>query len=408
VEKTEDVWKVLAPFRGEMAMVVDYVPGESLQKDWQDTFQVVFAVEVSQTETANAKNILKLLRDATGLPYHEVKFSETDIHYQAGATPDEKSRGIKTRALLTPQPKAPPDVEETMRFFVACAVHEVVAAEPPCTFVLMSDSLKALKKAIQQSRTPRHSLNDQEEFRRLLGSFDEGRHTTSYLALPTLVSALYRQLVPELVNQGVFGPDLLRQLPPDTAVLSHLSPMGWASTVREEGVQTEIISPAGNLPLLGLVGALAWPAYTARQQQKVSEEVTENLRKIGLGLHLYAAAFDRFPARLSDLHPEFVSDLRVFASPFDRGAVKTTPDVDDWRKTNLVYMPGHSFQDLSQDLLVFEVRPSMVTLTEDQGYRSLHQALQLDNKVLAVPLLRLKRLVGNQPGILTPAGEGTR
>jgi len=406
-DQPDQLWKLFAPFQGELAAILDYVPGEAFRKDWQEVFQLVFAVEINRDERANAEAVLKRLRDATQVNYKQMTFQGTDILYQEGAAPDEKDKGAQVHPLLTPKP--PARVEEgkpvPIPFFVACAIHNLGSPDQPRPFLLLSDNLKALKKAIQQFRFPKHALSEREDFRRVVSTLDEGRYTLNYLDLPSLVSTLYRQILPELVRIRAINKEVLGDLPPDTVILRHLSPMIWASTIRgEEGQLTEVISPAGNLPLLGLVGALAWPAYTAQQQQEIAAKMGDHLKQISLGLQLYAAVFDRFPAKLSDLFPEYVSDLTVFASPFDRLAIKSPEDIDDWRKSNLVYLPGRSFQDLSQEILVYEVKPTMVQATE-QGYRQFHQVLQLNGMVRSLPLSRMRFLLGPLAGPLAEAAK---
>jgi hypothetical protein len=403
----DGAWKLLAPFKGELSVIVDYVPGESLQKDWQDVFQVVFAIEVERAEAANANNVLNLLREATEIPYRTLPFQGTNIWYQQGATPDERAKGYEPNPLLSPRPRKATEKEGSLPFFVSYAIHEVVSPNPNeqgKTFLLLSDSLKALKKAIQQVRSS-HSLGDQTEFKKIMAGFDEGRYAQTYLDLPGLVSGIYRQLMPEAIKLRWMRKESLSELPPDTAILRHLSPMAWASTVREEGDLTEIVSPAGNVPLVGLIAALAWPTYYAQEQLRISVQAKENLKQIGLGLHLYAAVFDRFPARLSDLYPDYVKDLRVFASPFDRNAVRRAEDIDDWRKSNIVYIPGRSFQDLSRDILVYEVRPTSAAQTDEGGFRAMHHVLQLDGRVEPKPLSRLKHLLEGIPNPLRTAAE---
>ena len=57
-----------------------------------------------------------------------------------------------------------------------------------------------------------------------------------------------------------------------------------------------------------------------------------NLRKISLGLHIYAADHsDAFPASLGELYPNYVKDERAFDCPASKGV--GTPEKPDYNYT---------------------------------------------------------------------------
>jgi hypothetical protein len=64
-----------------------------------------------------------------------------------------------------------------------------------------------------------------------------------------------------------------------------------------------------------MISALA-PFIRIAKMRSNSMRCANNLRQISLGLHEYAADHNEvFPARLSDLYPNYVADARVFDCP---------------------------------------------------------------------------------------------
>jgi hypothetical protein len=172
--------------------------------------------------------------------------------------------------------------------------------------------------------------------------------------------------------------------------------MAWGSSVLNdsEGIVMETYSPTGNLPLLSLVGLTVWPMVVDHQAEMVSREIDGNYKQIMLGLNLYAADFDRFPQRLSDLNPNYVKDLSFFESPFKRGLVKTTQDIDNVEFTNMIYVPGHTLQDLSNEVLLYEKEPTRRVSTSEGSQRFYHVVtIGGERKYLTKPALDL-RLAG--------------
>ena len=72
----------------------------------------------------------------------------------------------------------------------------------------------------------------------------------------------------------------------------------------------------------------------------------DNLRKISLALHLYAAGHDDgFPARLADLYPNYVDDEKVFDCPATK-----TPDMPS--ETDYAYTSGLTEASPAKDIIV--------------------------------------------------------
>ena len=72
----------------------------------------------------------------------------------------------------------------------------------------------------------------------------------------------------------------------------------------------------------------------------------DNLRKISLGLHLYAADHnDNFPAKLAELYPNYVDDEKAFDCPATK-----TPDVP--AETDYAYTAGLTEASPPKDIIV--------------------------------------------------------
>lgn len=400
----EEVVRRFDPFKGEVSVQLSYIPGG---QNLLEIFQPILAVEFNRADLAEISNTLEKLRQASGMTYKKLTYHDAEVWYQVGAMPGAEGQGQQTHgfleALFAPAAAPGQKVEKQVGtpFFVGYALVSVTPkdGEQGKWFVLFSDSVKALKKAIQQGTVHRHSLAQRDEFKSLSDQFDAQRYNFNFLDLPRVTEAMYRQILPELSRMSGSRNGLFELLPPENVVVPHLSAMGWAKTVHNEGLLMEFVSPTGNLSLGGLIGAFALPRIQAERQMAVSRQAEDNFKRLNLGLHLYAADFDRFPVRLSDLHPNYVSEFSVFESPFKKGAVRSEKDIDDIEKTNLVYVPGRPLQDMSDQILLFEVRPAGIYSSLDGEYRTVHHVLQLDGRVRGIPASRLRQLLKDVRGL---------
>ncbi|MCW8129348.1 MAG: hypothetical protein KIS92_03100 [Planctomycetota bacterium] len=404
VANEDEVFKALDPFQGEVSFFVNYLPGESIEKNFQDVFQMVFACEIKRTDIAAATDTLERLKRGTRLEYKKLSYQGEEIWYQFGAKPDEAQRGGRTVPLLTPvlpfgtQGETRP---EGSPFFVSYALVKLVpsaAGEQERQFVLFSDNLQAVQKAVQQVKMAKQSLQERKEFKDLMAGFSDNRYAVTFVDLPRLSDTFFHVIFPAMAKRGVIGRQFFNKLPSDNTVRSHLSPMAWASSAPNEGDLIEFVSPTGNLPLLGLVSAIAWPAINAERQMQISAQIDDNFKRIGLAINLFAADFDRYPQQLSDLVPNYISFTdfrRIFNSPFNPNQVLRKEDVDDPAKTNLHYVPGHSLQDMSRDVILYEEQPTFARFT-DLGVKTLHHVLQIDGKVRFKSTISLQRLLKGQ------------
>jgi hypothetical protein len=117
----DEVWAALAPFQGEMGVFINYLPGESIEKNFQNVFQIVFAVEFKQEDQNAVQNTLDKFKNATKLEYKKASYSNEDIYYQLGATPEEAGRGGR---VVT-------DTERCRRFIRRSSRSTTVVLPPP-------------------------------------------------------------------------------------------------------------------------------------------------------------------------------------------------------------------------------------------------------------------------------------
>ena len=96
---------------------------------------------------------------------------------------------------------------------------------------------------------------------------------------------------------------------------------------------------------LVMIVALTPFVRMARERANVIK-CADNLRRISLGLHLYAADHnDNFPAKLTELYPNYVDDEKVFDCPSTK-----TPDVP--AETDYAYTAGLTEASPAKDIIV--------------------------------------------------------
>jgi hypothetical protein len=380
----------LEMFKGEIAAFVSYVPQAMLRldnaQDFLETFQFVLAVELDrELNEVEFQNLMAKIETGTKQPYVSAPCGPFTIRYQKGAAPREErdpKSGTNPLGLLANLGGAVHDATN-LPFFMCYARVDIdaEAGAPARKFLLVSDSMNALRKAITQSRAPRSSLSEDGRFKELLRSFRESRFEVYYADLTKLVD-IYAALLPALSRTNALSRETLNKLPSANTLRSHLFPMGTARSIvaDPEGCLIETYSPTGTLPLIGLAGLAAWPLAVEKERQHVSSQVDQKFRQVMLGLHLYAADFDRFPLQLSEIYPNYVKNLSTFESPFKRNQLKTPQDIDNPELTNMIYIPGRSLQGLGTDLMLYEKDPTRLLQTRSEGSQLFHHVITLDGK----------------------------
>ena len=394
--------KKLELFKGEFSAFIEYAPRNQKFTAWSDllsNFQVVLCMEIDRENVnyeAALKDIMSKLETGTGLPYVTTNASGTIIRYQRGAAPGEGPTGpLGLRANLDVSGKTTP-------FFSCWAKVDMDTDPGPVQrhFVLLSDDLPSMRKAMSQRSSPRTSLFEDAKFRDTLKSFRESRYHLAYLDTVKAVN-IYSTLIPLVARAELVDREKLNKFPSAGALRPHLFPLVDADSraPNGEGVLTEFSSPTGILPLAALITSVAWPEINFQRQRAISEEVDNRFKQIMLGLQLYAADFDRYPPQLSDLVGVGsaayidIKKLNIFDSPFNRGAVQSALDVDNSELSNLVYVPNRNMQDLGNDIMLYEKQPTRIERGENS--KLLYHVMTVDGKIRGMPKAALDRaLVG--------------
>jgi hypothetical protein len=408
VQTDDEVATKLDLFKGEMSAMVSYVQKANLKfeaaTDLLQCFSTVFAVELDRDNAvgeAAFRALMQNIENATAQNYlttiYRVGTVDTQIHYQKGAMPKEEKSG---QAPLGFFPNIFSATEsKTLPFFTAYARYDLEGegGAQPRKFVLFSDSVEALKKALNQAQAARTALADSTKFKGLVKSFRESMYQVNYVDLNRVID-VYTTVLPMMSKAGIFTREQMAELPSPNVLNQHLFPMGWARSLlnEPEGILTEFSSPTGNLTLIGLVVSVAYPAINEKQKKAVSDEVDDKFKHISLALQLYAADFDRFPLQLSDLHSVYdKNDMHIFESPFKRKSVNNPSDIDNPELTNVVYVPSKSLQDLGKDILLYEKEPTKLVRSQD-GSKLLYHVLQVDGKISFLPKVTLERRLGGK------------
>jgi len=390
VQKEAEVLGKLEYFKGEFSVSLSYVPQPNLKMDnlgdYLEVFQPVFALELDRENTVAdtaLRGLLQNIQKASGHEYLTTTSAGIQIFYQKGAAPREEAAGplgLFRNLKDLSAGKTP--------FFVANARVDLdLEGGKQRKLLLLAENLNAIKTATRQAQAKftRSSLLEEKKFKDLLHGFRESRNAILYLDLPRLVN-VYADELPRMIRQDPQSRKSLERLPSANVLREHVFPMAWAASALPdpEGLLVECSSPMGNLPMVGVFGAIAWPTIVQKQQAAVSQEVDEKFRRLMLALNLYAANFNHFPAQLSELFPAYVKNdwgLKVFESPFKRGAVKAAQDADTPDLTNLVYVSGLTLQDLGRAVLLYEKEPTKLVTSTSEGSKLFHHVLTVDSNM---------------------------
>ena len=398
----------LGIFKGEMSLMIAYVPQANVKvakvADLLSDFTMVFAAELDSGIAGGQqfKNLMAGIENETGQPYLQAEYKANNqgymIRYQQGMLHgEEKKQGLPMGLL---QALSMPNVK-VLPFFAAYAIIDldVETGAQARKFVLFSDSVDALKKALSQSGAVRSSLFEDKKFKTLVKSFRESYQIT-YADLNRLVD-VYAAALPILSKTGAISREALAQFPNANLLNQHLYPMAAAQSVDadRDGVLYEFSSPTGNLTLAGMIGSVLYPAINEEKKKKVSGEVDDKFKRINVALQLYASDFDRYPLQLSDLHvPAYdhaqPNEMSLFESPFKRNALAGPQDIDNPELTNLIYIPSRQIQGLAREIILYEREPTMLVKSTNEGSKLLYHVLTVDGKMTGLPRATLERRLG--------------
>ena len=217
--------------------------------------------------------------------------------------------------------------------------------------LLIASSVITLRKILVQMQDGQETLVSQSSFANAASFFDNDASSIGYIDIKGIVNSLYAQLMnPQTAK--TLGLDIAL-LPPVETVCAYIRPMAWFTSSDNSGeIKTSIRGTLG--PVILSTGAFIAIAPTLMEYHDAQrrENAKNRLKEINLGIQLYAADFDKFPRRLSDLYPTYIKELSTFESPSHEGQIKEKLHIDT--RSGLTYITGHSLQDLSNEILLFE------------------------------------------------------
>lgn len=248
--------------------------------------------------------------------------------------------------------------------------HLVVSAESPARSIghvmrlgaytvsgetlVMGSSRRAVLKAIRQRELAQSSLERDPRFMSLTGVL-RARKTFLAYADPGRVLSYFAGAVPALDGDRPYeGP--LAKSDFARAAAEHFGGLALAADLSSASRDVESLGPLGPFTALGLVAARGWSAGTSAEKDTWVDQDAANLRRIGVGLHLYATDFDRFPTKLSELFAgSYGVELRTFVAPGSATSIPSAEEID--ARGDYVYVPGLSPLGLSGAVVVYGREP---------------------------------------------------
>ena len=223
--------------------------------------------------------------------------------------------------------------------------------------VLAGTTVSHLRKAIRQSRHPDSSIRRREDYRWVIKRLGQDRPFSLryYADAKKLLNQAY------LKHGGRFQEMAKDQgwrweLAFDKILTKEIKGTGIQLRVEDNALVVEAASSVGFVPLMVALKGVG--RIGAAEKIGVDPEVRQlragKLVRIGVGLHLYAADFDRFPLKLSELHATYVPDLETFEINHRETKIRTGPDIDT--KSDFLYISGLSLTDVADRILVYERR----------------------------------------------------
>jgi len=108
------------------------------------------------------------------------------------------------------------------------------------------------------------------------------------------------------------------------------------------------------ITIIGVIIVSLMPLVAKTREQNRRFECANNLRRVGIAIYKYAARNDgEFPLNLSDLHPEYIDNLKIFSCPSDIDASEISLgglDIDT--TTSYTYASGWDIKDPLDTILV--------------------------------------------------------
>ena len=264
-------------------------------------------------------------------------------------------------------------------------------------FLVFGTSVDAVRKAVRQHRfAGSSSIQQSTNFKLATGDLPQNINTLFFFDVGRGVDLFYNVGLPLISqmnisapgSQAMVGDVSIANMPSPESISQHLVPIAMSTRLEDSSLYVDSFSPTGVLSLALLMLGQATDTITTANVAASNAVTADNMRKMGLALHQYAADFDRFPLALSELYPLYVEEqgFSPFMSPSGKKEVNSRDDIDT--RSDFVYVPGVRLNDQSDTIIAYTK-----AYVHDKGMRTV---LFLNNKTKSMGETEFKLLMTKQ------------
>jgi hypothetical protein len=264
-------------------------------------------------------------------------------------------------------------------------------------FLVFGTSVDAVRKAVRQHRfAGSSSIQQSTNFKLATGDLPQNINTLFFFDVGRGVDLFYNVGLPLISqmnlsapgSQAMVGDVSLANMPSPESISQHLVPIAISTRLEDSSLYIDSFSPTGVLSLALLMLGQATDTITTANVAASNAVTADNMRKMGLALHQYAADFDRFPLALSELYPLYVEEqgFSPFMSPSGKKEVNSRDDIDT--RSDFVYVPGVRLNDQSDTIIAYTK-----AYVHDKGMRTV---IFLNNKTKFMGETEFKLLMAKQ------------
>jgi len=264
-------------------------------------------------------------------------------------------------------------------------------------FLVFGTSVDAVRKAIRQHRfAGSSSIQQSSNFKMATGDLPQNINTLFFFDVGRGVDLFYNVALPLISQmnvtasgvQAIAGEASMANMPSPESISQHLVPVAMSTRLDDSSLYIDAFSPTGVLSLALLMLGQATDTISTANIAASNAITADNMRKMGLALHQYAADFDRFPLALSELYPLYVEEqgFSPFMSSTGKHEVNTRDDIDT--RSDFVYVPGVRLNDQSDSIMAYTK-----SYVHDKGMRTV---LFLNNKTKFMGETEFKLLMAKQ------------
>jgi prepilin-type processing-associated H-X9-DG protein len=226
-------------------------------------------------------------------------------------------------------------------------------------FLVVSVHGNLVKKIVDVHQGEK-SLKDNPDFQRVFGKLSPSGTITSYVNMKEIYDFLYGTFSGMAAMQ--IGPEMVGKL---GRISQYLGSAGGRLSWDGKGFLSESFSDSGGAEqiLVQLAMMRVSPALFRAREKAHEAACMSNLKQLSIACIMYAQDHnDVLPAKLSDLHPEYLSTTDVFLCPVNRSgkAAKAVADIDRDSDYELK-IPGQKLgeiKDPARTIMILEKQPN--------------------------------------------------